>query len=165
MPMMGNDPSSAQSGMVAAARIKMISDNCPLIIGVADHKDGARTRLVLNWNSLKRRFSTTVEVAMGADAMGSEMWKATKDRTYLRGFLDITSMYSMYVNVIPPPANNLIGRGNSLVEFMADLMESEEGKPSAIQDPKLRAQINVFLTEYRNAYRMLQAFLSEQILR
>ncbi len=165
MPMVGMNPGSAQSGMIAAVRVKMIADNCPLVIGMADHKNGARTRLVLNWDSLKREFKSAVETAMGVDAMGQEVWKVTKNRKYLNSFLDITSMYSMYVNVIPPPANNLIVKGNSMAEFLADLMESEEGKSPAIKNIKLRKQINVFLTEYRNAYRQLQEFLSEQILR
>ena len=94
--------------------------------------------------------------------MGSERWDESTDPVLLQEFLDATALYSLYGNVVPAPADALIQRGNTIVEYLADLVGDEEGSP--IKDEKTKKQILVLLGQYRGAYLALQEFISQQII-
>ena len=154
-----------RSAMNAARRSQIIASSCPMMIGLIESKKGEHLRLTLKYDSLNKIFITTIEIMTGKDALGEETWTETKDHTHLGHFLALTSVYSLYSNVSPDPADGLIEKGNTLVEYIADLLGSEEDKaPPQIEDKKIRGQLTVLLEQYRAQYQQLKVFLSRQLI-
>jgi len=148
-------------GVTAEKRVQSLSANCPLPIGIIEAKGSKRLRLILKHDSINRKFIPVAEVSLGTDAMNNERWEITEETEDLMSFLSATAIYALHAHTVPEPAKNLIGAGNTLVEFVAMSLNSEE---SLIEDAKFRDQLMVLLNQYRHHYSLLKTFQSQQII-